>query len=129
MWLKGYSCTHKAFIKALDAYSNKSKENASDVADMFRKALETFFQEFFGGERSLEKYVQDHTYEKYLDQCGVPTDVRSELKNTVEMYTKFINNNAKHHDKTQENILEYIMYQTGNIIRFLITLKKDESLS
>ena len=35
-----------------------------------------------------------------------------------------MNNYAKHHDKTSINVLEYIMYQTGNIIRLLITLKK-----
>ena len=33
---------------------------------------------------------------------------------------------AKHHDKTELNVLEYLMYQTGNIIRLLITLKQAE---
>lgn len=126
-WLKGYPDAHKAFIKALKAYSKVTEENASDTADLFRKALETFFQEFFGGSRSLEKYVEERTYEKYLDAQGIPSDLRGEFENTVKMYSKFINNNAKHHDKTSKNILEFIMYQTGNIIRLLITLKKEEN--
>ena len=29
-------------------------------------------------------------------------------------------------DKTELNVLEYLMYQTGNIIRLLITLKQAE---
>lgn len=123
-WLKDYPNSHKAFVKALKAYSGVTEDNASDVADWFRKALETFFQEFFGGSRSLEKYVEDRTYEKYLDAQNIPSDLRGEFENTVKMYTKFINNNAKHHDKTDKNVLEYIMYQTGNIIRLLITLEK-----
>lgn len=123
-WLKEYSSAHKAFAKALKSYSEATEENASDVADLFRKALEAFFQEFFGGSRSLEKYIEDRTYEKHLDAQGVPSELRGEFKNTVKMYSKFINNNAKHHDKTSKNILEYIMYQTGNIIRLLITLEK-----
>lgn len=126
-WLKGYPDAHKAFIKALKTYSEVTEKNASDTADLFRKALEAFFQEFFGGSRSLEKYVEDRTYEKYLDAQGIPSDLRGEFENTVKMYSKFINNNAKHHDKTSKNILEYIMYQTGNIIRLLITLKKEEN--
>lgn len=125
-WLNSYPKSRVAFSKALKEYSEAKPINASDIADKFRKALEAFFQEFFGGGRSLEKYVSDHTYEQYLNQCGIPTELRDELKNTVVAYSKFINNNAKHHDKTQVNILEYLMYQTGNIIRLLITLKQEE---
>ena len=125
-WLNDYPKSHVAFTKALKVYSEAKPSNASDIADKFRKALETFFQEFFGGGRSLEKYVTDRTYEQYLDQCGIPAELRDELKNTVTAYSRFINNNAKHHDKTSVNILEYLMYQTGNIIRLLITLKQEE---
>ena len=53
--------------------------------------------------------------------------MRDEFKNTVTSYYKFINNNAKHHDRTEQKVLEYLMYQTGNIIRLLITLKQEES--
>lgn len=125
-WLKEYPQARIAFTKALKEYSEATTTNASDIADKFRKALETFFQEFFGGGRSLEKYVTDHTYEQYLNQRGIPTELRDEFKNTVTAYYKFINNNAKHHDRTEVNILEYLMYQTGNIIRLLITLKQEE---
>lgn len=125
-WLIAYPKSHTAFVKALKRYSEATADSASEVADLFRKALETFFQEFFGGGRSFEKYVSDHTYEQYLDARGVPSDMRTEFKNTAESYYKLINNNAKHHDKTRLNILEYLMYQTGNIIRLLITLKQEE---
>lgn len=38
----------------------------------------------------------------------------------------YINNYAKHRDATSNRLLEYLMYQTGNIIRLLITLKQGE---
>lgn len=31
---------------------------------------------------------------------------------------------SKHHSKINKNLLEYIMYQTGNIIRLLITFSQ-----
>ena len=37
-----------------------------------------------------------------------------------------MNGYATHHDKTELNVLECLMYQTGNIIRLLITLKQAE---
>lgn len=125
-WLSAYPKSRIALVKALKEYSAATENNASDIADKFRKTLETFFQEFFGGGRSLEKYISDHTYGQYLDKRGVPVDMRNEFENTVNAYAKFINNNAKHHDKTKLNVLEYLMYQTGNIIRLLITLKREE---
>ena len=110
-WLTAYPKSHSAFVKALKEYAEANATNASDIADKFRKALETFFQEFFGGGRSLEKYLSDHTYERYLNEHGIPAELRNELQNTVSAYSKFMNGNAKHHDKTQPNVLEYIMYQ------------------
>ena len=77
-------------------------------------------------DRSIEKFVDKHDYETFLEKHGVPKELRDEFKSTVNCYCTFINQNAKHHDKTRRNVLEYIMYQTGNIIRLLITLKQEE---
>ena len=59
-WLKGYPKARTAFIKALREYANQNKENASDIADKFRKALERFFQDFFESEKSLENYKSEY---------------------------------------------------------------------
>ena len=123
-WLKKYPNSQKAYAKVLKEYSNADEEQASGIADNLRKALETFCQEFFGGGKSLENYISD--YGNYLQQKGVPTEISNEFIKLLDLYTKFNNNYAKHHDKTELNILEYIMYQTGNIIRLLITLKNSE---
>lgn len=121
LWLKDYPLTQKAWIKALKHYSEATEENASEVADNFRKALERFFQEFFKTEKSLENLKSE--YGTFLSSKGVPAEIKNNFEKLLEAYTKYNNNYAKHHDKVSKSVLEYIMYQTGSLIRLIITLK------
>ena len=123
-WLSTYPKTHTAYVKALKEYSEATPDNASDIADKFRKALETFFQEFFACDKALENCKG--LYGGYLKSQNIPTEITANFETLLQAYTNFINGYAKHHDKTGLNVLEYIMYQTGNIIRLLITLKQAE---
>lgn len=123
-WLFAYPDSRKSFVKVLELYSNSSNDNASDIADAFRKALETFFQEFFNSSKSLENLKSE--YGIFLKSKSVPSEISNNLEKLLSLYTDFMNNYAKHHDKTSKNLLEYIMYQTGNIMRLLITLSKQE---
>lgn len=123
-WLKEYPLSHKTFIKALKDYTSATEETASEAADSLRKALETFFQEFFGGSKSLENYKSG--YGGFLKDHGIPTELANNFQTLLDSYTNYNNNYAKHHDKTSMNALEYLLYQTGNIIRLLITLKNGE---
>lgn len=123
-WLKGYPISEKAWTKALKEYANEKAEKASDVADLFRKALEAFFQEFFVGSKTLENYKSD--YGAYLKAQGVPSTIANNFETLLQAYTNFMNDCAKHHDATSVKVLEYLMYQTGNIMRLLITLKQGE---
>ena len=120
-WLKGYPVAHKAFVKAYKAYSDVTEDSASDVADLFRKALESFFQEFFASDKSLENLKSE--YGTFLSDKGVPGEIKNNFEKLLEAYTKYNNNYAKHHDKAGINVLEYIMYQTGSLVRLLISLK------
>lgn len=124
-WLSSYPNSRKEWISALKDYANLTDDNASDVADKFRKALERFFQEFFGKTKSLENLKSE--YGAYLKVRGIPAEISNNFETLQKSYTDFMNNYAKHHNKTSKNVLEYIMYQTGNIIRLLITLKKEEN--
>lgn len=121
-WLIDYPDAHKAFVKALKAYSNVTEDTASDVADLFRKALERFFQEFFASDKALENLKSE--YGTFLSDKGVPSEIKNNFEKLLELYTRYNNNYAKHHDKASLNVLEYIMYQTGSLIRLLITLKE-----
>lgn len=120
-WLHDYPDARTAWIKALKDYAKVVDDTASDVADKFRKALETFFQDFFGGNKSLENYKAD--YGIYLKQKNVPKEISGNFETLLQAYTNYMNNYAKHRDATSDNVLEYLLYQTGNIIRLLITLE------
>ena len=119
-WLKASPSAEKAWIKALREYAESHEENASDIADKFRKTLEAFFQEFFNGSKSLENYKTE--YGDYLKQRGIPKEVAGNFETLLQAYTNYINNYAKHRDATSDKVLEYLMYQTGNIMRLLITV-------
>lgn len=121
LWLRNYPQTQKAWAKALKDYAEVSDATASETADNFRKALERFFQEFFQSNKSLENMKSE--YGTYLSQKGVPAEIKNNLEPLLLAYTNYMNNYAKHHDKTSKDVLEYLMYQTGNIIRLMITLK------
>lgn len=115
----------KAWGKALRAYAEVTANSASNVADLFRKALESFFKEFFRNEKSLENNKTE--YGRYLKEQGVPSELSNNLESLLQGYTNFMNNYAKHNDKTSVRILEYLLYQTGNTIRLLISLKQAEN--
>lgn len=120
-WLHLFPSAEVAWVKALKAYAGVTVENASEVADQFRKTLETFLQSFFSSEKSLENLISE--YGKYLEGVGIPGEIRNNFEKLLKQYCDYMNNYAKHHDKASINILEYIMYQTGNIMRLLLTLK------
>lgn len=120
-WLKGYPDAEKAWIRALRAYGQM--DNPNSVADLMRKALETFFQCFFSSNKSLENLKSE--YGTYLGNNGIPSELVGNLDKLLNAYTNYMNNYVKHHDKTADNVLEYLLYETGNIIRLLISLKKN----
>lgn len=124
-WLKDYPKARNELIQSLKDYSKSRPENASKVADSFRKALETFFKEFFDKNKSLENMKSE--YGNYLKERGVPKEITNNFETLLKLYTDFNNSYAKHSNNTQTNVLEFIMYQTGNIIRLLCTLKESKS--
>lgn len=123
-WLSAYPKANTAYVKALKEYSEATPDNASDIADKFRKTLETFLREFFGNSAPLEKNKVE--YGRYLKSRGVPAEITGNMETLLQAYANFMNAYAKHQDATSLNVLEYLMYQTGNIIRLLITLKQAE---
>ena len=123
-WLSEYPQAQREWIDALKDYSDLTDEKASEVADKFRKALERFFQEFFNSTKALENLKAE--YGTYMKTNGVPSEISNNLETVLQSYTNFMNNYAKHHNRTSKNVLEYILYQTGNIMRLLITLKQDK---
>ena len=86
------------------------------ILDRHRNRLEEFLAYYIAFTNSIEP------------QKDLPSNwTRAHFANLLlQAYTSFMNNYAKHRDATSNRLLEYLMYQTGNIIRLLITLKQGE---
>ncbi len=121
-WLSRYPAAQKAFTSALRSYAEAPDDKASEIADSFRKALECFCQEFFSNTKSLENNIA--IVGDFLKEKGIPAEIRNNFEKAIDLYCKYNNNYAKHRDATSDKVLEFIMYQTGNFIRLLITCNK-----
>lgn len=120
-WLKQYPSSRQAMELALKSYT--AGDDPSNTADLFRKSLETFVKEFFNQKCTLENAKP--IVGEFLKEKGVPNSLRCNFETTLQMYTNYMNDYAKHNSKTDIRFLEFIMYQTGNIIRFILSLSND----
>ena len=140
-WLSAWPYSRAAFVDALKYYAEADRFKPAEIAWKFDRALETFFQEFFDRDklaatkagstgkrpRSLENYKSD--YGSYLRDRGIPPEIAGNLETLMQAYTTLENNHAKHQDTMPSAALEYLMYQTGNIVRLLVRLHSANKLA
>lgn len=121
-WLKGYPQAHKTFCIALKQYADG--EYIRDTADNLRKALEEFLQEFLGNEKNLETNKNEIC--KYLGAQNVDAGVIGLFQPLINTYKNINDRVAKHNDKVDEKLLEFLLYQTGVLIRMVLSVKENE---
>lgn len=118
-WLKEYPQAHKTYCIALKQYSEGI--NIRDVADNLRKTLEAFLQEFLGNTKNLETNKSEIC--KYLGEQGVDAGISGLFQPLINSYKNINDRIAKHNDAVDEKLLEFLLYQTGVLIRMVITIK------
>ena len=118
-WLEDYPNTHKTFVIALKQYSEGVY--IRDVADNLRKALETFLQEFLGNTKNLESNKNEIC--KYLGDKGVDAGISGLFQPLINAYKNINDRIAKHNDAVDEKLLEFLLYQTGVLIRMVLSVK------
>ncbi len=121
VWLKKYPGARKTYITALKQYSDGIY--IRDVADNLRKALETFLQEFLGNIKNLETNKNDIC--KYLGEQGVDAGVGGLFQPLINSYKNINDRIAKHNDAVDARLLEFLLYQTGVLIRMVIKTRGD----
>lgn len=120
-WLKDYPTAHKTFKIALKQYSDGIY--IRDVADNLRKALEAFFQEFLGNAKNLESNKNEIC--KYLGDQGVDPGISGLYQPLINAYKNINDRIAKHNDAVDKKLLEFLLYQTGLLIRMVISIKME----
>lgn len=121
-WLSAYPQTQKTFVIALRQYSDGIY--IRDVADNLRKALEAFFQEFLGNTKNLETNKNEIC--KYLGAQGVDAGISGLFQPLINAYKNINDRIAKHNDAVDKKLLEFLLYQTGVLIRMVIVVKAEE---
>ena len=119
-WLKGYPIAHKTYCIALRQYADGIY--IRDVADNLRKTLEAFLQEFLGNKKNLETNKAEIC--RYLGQQGVDSGISGLFQPLINAYKNINDRIAKHHDAVDENLLEFLLYQTGILIRMVLSVHK-----
>ena len=122
-WLKKYPSVHKVYITVLQQYFNGDEPR--DIADNLRKTLEAFLQGFFNNEKNLVNNISE--IGTYLEKQSVPKEVRNMYTALIDYYNKHNDKTAKHHDKTDINSVEFLLYQTGIFMRFLLVLRRNST--
>lgn len=123
-WLKGYSKAHKTYCVALRQYSDG--EYIRDTADNLRKTLEAFFQEFLENDKNLETNKNEIC--RYLGKQGVDAGIAGLFQPLINAYKNINDRIAKHDDKVDGKLLEFLLYQTGVLIRMVLAVKQGENL-
>lgn len=121
-WLKDYPNSRKTYVIALKQYSDGIY--IRDVADNLRKALEAFLQEFLGNSKNLETNKNEIC--KYLGEQGVDAGVPGLFQPLINAYKNINDRIAKHNDAVDKKLLEFLLYQTGVLIRMVLSVKQEE---
>ena len=123
LWLKDYPIAYKTYCIALKQYSEGIY--IRDVADNLRKTLEAFLQEFLSNTKNLETNKNEIC--RYLGECGVDAGISGLFQPLINSYKNINDRIAKHNDAVDAKLLEFLLYQTGVLIRMVITIKQAEN--
>lgn len=117
-WLSSHPRSYEPFKRALSEVSMPNKER--DVVDNLRLSLELILKDVLGNEKSLEN--QKEALGAYFKLHGVSTEISNLfMKMLLDYYAKYQNDKAKHNDAVKAEEVEFILYLTGTMIRFVTT--------
>ena len=119
-WLTDYQSTHKLYMTALQQYSEN--DEPSIIADSLRKSFEAFLREFLGNKKNLDNNKNEVCL--YLKNHNVNEEMRNMFATLISYYKTLNDKTAKHHDATDKNSVEFLLYQTGVFMRYLLVIKR-----
>lgn len=127
VWLEAYPKAAMAFMNALRTYSEGDKRRYRDVLDNLRFALEQTLKGVLRNSKPLEK--QADALLLWLKTKGVHTQTRNLVRQVLAAYSHFQNEAVKHDIAYSEKEVEFYIYQTGTLLRLLLTLAESSQES
>jgi hypothetical protein len=126
-WLDEYSKKAKKFFES--ALIDFCDKHYLESINKMRMSLEAFLKKMLNKRKSLEKQIGE--LGRYLKTQNVPADIRNTYSSLLAQYINYQNTFAKHHDdfvasgRPTEEEAEFIIYQTGVLMRFLIQVDRN----
>ena len=84
------------------------------------------FKKIFNNNKSLEKQINELGI--YLKQKNISVEISNMYVKLIDLYSVYNNQNAKHNDKVKFVEINFIIYLTGNFIRFVLLLEKNDKI-
>ena len=100
----------------------KKENNYRNIIDELRLSLEFFFKQIFNNEKSLEN--QKNNLGRYMNQKNISAEISNMYIKLIDLYTDYNNHTAKHEDKVEYVEINFMIYLTGNFIRFILLLEQ-----
>lgn len=116
-WLSKYPNSYQLFKDALLSVGVKGKER--HVIDNLRLSLELLIKAIMNNNKSLEN--QKSELGLFFKRKISSLEISNLYMQVLDYYTKYQNDKAKHSDNVKPDEVEFILYLTGNLMRFLLT--------
>lgn len=114
--LEEYPKIYEKHKLALTNVGIKGKERLA--LDNLRFSFEQLLKEKLKNNKSLEN--QKVELGKHLKLDNHSPEIRNLFYKVLEFYSSYQNENVKHNDNIRGNEVEFILYQTGILIRYII---------
>ena len=116
-WLSQYPKSYELFKNALLKTDKKGEER--EIVDCLRLSLELLIKDILQNKKSLEN--QKNELGNYFKSKNVSVELSNLFWTILDYYSKYQNNNAKHENGVPSDEVEFILYLTGVLMRFLLT--------
>ena len=120
IWLENYPIVYKHFNAALEKYTRNIYER--NLIDDLRFSIEQLIRKLLNNSDRLEKQLP--YIGKILKEKQISPQVRNMFQKLLDYYANYQNENVKHDENINKQEIEFIFYQTGVFIRFLISVIK-----
>jgi len=120
-WLENYPKVAKHFEQALKIYLDGDSDKYRNLLDNLRFATEQLLKEVLGNKKSLENQQKDLL--NWLNKKGIHQEVVNLYNQLLfGQYCMYQDNAVKHNEAFSKNEIEFMIYQTGTFMRFLLQL-------
>lgn len=117
IWLGSHPNSYQLFKDALLAIGIKGKERY--VVDNLRLSLELLLKAVLSNNKSLEN--QKSELGLFFKGKSTSTEISNLYMQVLDYFNKYQNDKAKHANIVRKDEVEFILYLTGNLMRFLLS--------